>query len=346
MNPRLLALLMRRFQAPAGDDGSVVDRGDNHVVTDDAQDAAVREATKAKEESDSLAEQAKVDAAKDKTKSDEDETDEEKEEREAEEAKAAEDAKKTDTKGKRIPLERHEAVLRKEREIRADLERQVADLKKGGAVAATNADITKVEESIKGWEREYNKMLADGELDKASDLMTKIRLAERDISEAKSEMRNQVTEARAYERVRYDNIVERLSAAYPVLDPSHADHDQALVDEVLERKDYYQSRGMSPGDALQKAAEKELGVSTVKQKTAVTADVRVDKADVAAERKKEAVERNLKVAGKQPADLSKVGLDSDKAGGSLTARDAIKLNHKDFSNLDEAQLSKMRGDTV
>ena len=358
MNPRLLALLMRRFQKPAGEDGSVVDRGDNFTPTDDATDAAARAvadaaALAAKEALDKTEVDPKTVDPKAKTiagEGEDDETDEEKAEREAAELKAVEDVKKGDTRGKRIPLDRHEAVLKKERELRADLERQVADMKKGAVVTATNEDIAKLEDATVVLETAYNKALAEGELKDAGELMKKIRHNERLIGDQRGELRSQVAEARAYERVRFDNTVERLSAAYPVLDPEHADHDQAQVNDVLELKDAYQLKGYSPSDALQKAAKTILGAATAKQERAVDTDVKVAAADVAKAaadaRKKEAVARNVAIAGKLPADLSKVGLDSDKAGGSLTARDAVKLSHEDFGKLDEKTLAKMRGDVV
>ena len=46
----------------------------------------------------------------------------------------------------------------------------------------------------------------------------------------------------------------------------------------------------------------------------------------------------------QAAD--KVGMDSDKAGGALTAKDVMKLSQEDFSKLPDDVLARMRGDEV
>ena len=68
--------------------------------------------------------------------------------------------------------------------------------------------------------------------------------------------------------------------------------------------------------------------------------------DVAAERKKEAVKKTLDAVGKTPPSTTKVGMDSDKAGGALTAKDVMKLSQEDFSKLPDDVLARMRGDEV
>lgn len=253
-------------------------------------------------------------------------------------------------KDNRIPLARHKEILDRERNIRADLEKQVENLKRGAAVSVTNEEITKLEDKVTSMEAEYNKALADGEIDKATKLMGQIRAAERQIGDSRGEMRSQVAEARAYERVRYDNTVDRLEAAFPQLVEGNDDYDDEATKEVLELRDAYQLKGYAPADALQKAAKMVLGASTGRQQKAVDTDVRVDKADLAKataeERKKDAVARNLKVAGKAAPDLKNVGIDSDRAGGSLTARDVSKMPQEAFAKLSEKDIARLRGDDL
>ncbi|MBS0453970.1 MAG: hypothetical protein JSS14_21930 [Proteobacteria bacterium] len=359
MSLLLMKLMHRaRLMAPA-DDGADLggDRGDDFTPTSDAEDAAKREEAAAKEAADKAAEEAKAEAdAKGKSKlADDEEEEEEGEEKKGEKTEKTESEEEKDDdkkprKDSRIPLARHKEILEKERNARAELERQVEAFKKGQAVVATNEEISKIEDKITGLEKEYNKHLADGDLDKASATMAQIRKLSNDVADQKADMKAQAAEARAYERVRYDNIVDRLEEAYPVLVEGSDEYDATVVNKVLRMKKAYQSEGYAPADALQAAAKDILGAATKKQERAVDTDVKVDKADVAKakeeERKKEAVKRNLEVQGKQPPDLSKTGMDSDKAGGSLTAKDAVKLNHEEFSKLDEKVLARMRGDVI
>jgi hypothetical protein len=70
----------------------------------------------------------------------------------------------------------------------------------------------------------------------------------------------------------------------------------------------------------------------------------VDAADVAKERKKSAVAKTLDATNKTPANLGKAGMDSDKAGGSLSAKDVMKMSQDDFKKLPDDVLARMRGD--
>lgn len=103
-------------------------------------------------------------------------------------------------------------------------------------------------------------------------------------------------------------------------------------------------------EAIQKAAKTLMGAATARQTTAVTADVRVDKEDLAKataqERSAAARTKAAAAAGAQPPSLTKVGLDSDKMGGVLDAKAVIKMSQDEFSKLDDKVLAKMRGDEL
>ena len=178
-----------RFYAPEPDAGGTgtgpVDRGDDlepDVNPDDPDGTlAVAADPKVKELADKI--------AADKAAADE----------AAADAEAEADPKKKDA---RIPLSRHEAVLHKEREKRADLERQLAQFQKGSQIADMNADLTAAENEIMTLEKQYADLLTDGENDKAVAIMSKIRVKEREMSEAKSDMKIHAAEVRATERAR------------------------------------------------------------------------------------------------------------------------------------------------
>ena len=326
MNP-LLKMMLARYMAPAGDDGSdtggteTLDRGDGFVPTSDDDDAGADDG----DAGETSLEPAPAPKADDKP-----------------EPKPRKDD--------RLPLARHKEILDKERAARAAVETELQNLKRGQIVANTNEQITATETAILGLEKSYTSLLADGELDRAAAVMAQIRASERAIIESKAAFQTQAAEARAYERVRYDTTVERLQEAYPALNDDHADFDSALTGEVMELQAAYRTQGYTPAEALQKAAKVLMGAATTRQQRAVDTDVRVDKADLAAataeERRKAAVTRNLAVAGKQPPSAKDVGVDSDKMGGGLNARDVIKLPQEAFAKLDEAQLAKMRGDEL
>lgn len=327
-------LLHRRLYRPddASGGGGTVDRGDFLPDTDaqdvdpENPDAELKNDPKVKE----LEEELKGDADG---------------EGEGEEGEKAEDKPKK--KDSRIPLSRHEAVLQKEREKRAELERQLAQYQNGQQVANLNEEITKLEDNVVALEKEYAKLLTDGEIDKATEVMAKIRKTERQMNEARSDMKIQAAEARATERARYNVALERIESAYPELNPDHDDYDEEVMTEVVELKEAYQLKGLTPTAALQKAVKLLVEPKTTRQEMATSATPRVSAKDVAAERKKDAAIKTAKAIEKTPPSLTKSGLNSDKlGGGAVDAATVMKMSQKEFAALSEATLAQMRGDEL
>ena len=193
---------------------------------------------------------------------DEDDEDEDEEKEDKPEAKDDKEGKKKDT---RIPLARHKEMMDKGRAERDSLTAQLAQYQKGSAVAKTTETIDATEVKLVALETEYNKLLADGEIDKATSKMTEIRRMERTIGDQKSDMKTAEAETRAYERVRYDTVVERLEAAYPEINPDSDEYDVEQIGEVIELKSAYEMKGLTPSAALQKAVKYVLGAKTTKE---------------------------------------------------------------------------------
>lgn len=346
---------MRKYQKPADDGdtgaaGGTVDRGDDFESDED--DTPAKKDTKAKTEPSADAAEVERMAAEAKVKADAkddvDETDEEETETETDEQKAAKAKARKDT---RVPLARHEALLTREREARAAAEAEVARLKQGQVVADTNEKLTEAEDKLLSLEKEYTKLLADGEHEKAATKMGEIRKLERGIIETKATFETQAAEARAYERVQYDNTVSRLEEAYPVLNPDHADYDKDKVAEVVELRDGFVATGKyTRAQAIQKAAKALMGVETTRQTAAVETTAKVKTEDVAKkveeDRKAAARKKAADASTKQPADTKKVGLDSDAMGGGLSAKAVMGMSQDEFAKLDEKVLARMRGDEV
>ena len=314
------------LRSPAGDDGA--DAGGGPLDRGDDLD---------------LKEPETQQELKDPFKDEKEEGEEPKDEKEEGEEPKDEDKPK---KVSKIPLDRHKEILAKERAQREALERELAQYRQGQQVAQTNEEITKMEDMILQMEKQYNKLLAEGEVDKAAELMSKIRRAEREIVELKADMRAQAAEIRAREAARYDITLERIEEAYPQLNPDSDEFDRDLVQDVADLKDVYQRRGNPPYRALQMAVKKLLGSETRTQETATQVTPRVTEKDVAAQRKKEAVARNVDAAKRTPPSTRDIGMDHDKAGGGLSPKDVMNMSQEEFAKLTEEQLKKLRGDTL
>lgn len=325
----------RRFRKPADESGgTAIDRGDELLTPTPAEDKPDPAAAEAALAAETAAAEAAAAAAKKDEKGEKgvEENDDEDEK-----------PKKKDT---RIPVARHEALLNKEREARADLERRLAQYEKGAKVADLNADITAAEAKAAELEKNYAKLVADGEVEKAAGVMNQIRQLDRQMAESKNDMKIAAAVAQATESARYNIALERVEEAYPVLNPDHDDFDEDLMTDVADLKVTYERRGLTPTAALQKAVAKLVKPVTVKQEAATEVKPRVDEKDIAAERKKAAVAKAVDTAKKTPPSTAKVGMDSDADGGQITAKDVLKMSFKDFSALNEEQLAKMRGDVI
>lgn len=254
---------------------------------------------------------------------------------------------KTPRKDARIPLSRHEAVLAKEREKRADVERQLAQFQSGKAAEAATADIAALETSVQAMEKEYSTLLADGQVDKAIALMTKIRTTERQMSAALTSAEVRAVEVRAVEQVRYSTALERIEASYPQLNEDHEEFNAELLGDVADLKEVYQTRGMTPTQALQKAVQLLVPTTTAAQTAATTVTPRATAPSAADTRKTDAVKKAVDAVEKTPPILTKVGLDGNKlGGGALDAKAVMGMSQKEFAKLNEADLARMRGDTL
>ena len=338
--------IFNRFLAPAGDAdaGGAVDRGDDFTPTGpDAVDPPAVTVTP-----EDLAKLPKAKLAK---AAPADEPDADPDSPDGDEAGGDDETKKAAKKDTRIPLARHKEILAAERGKRETLERQLATTRQAETIAASNEQITAAETKLLGLEKEYAKLLNDGQHEAAAAKMGEIRVTERGINQARNTFELQAVEARAYERVQYDNTVQRLEEAYPVLNEDHDDFDPELMGEVLELRDGYVATGKyGRAAALKKAAETLVGAKTARQQAAVKTEVRVSAEDVAKAKAEEraAAQRgkNAKVAASQPPIAKGVGSDHDALGGAVTAAAVMKMKHDDFVKLSEADLARLRGDEL
>jgi hypothetical protein len=327
---KLFQYLLAPFFMSFGDadGGGATDRGDDFEPTDEDEDEAAKAAA------DVAAEVAKIE--------DEDKGDEKVEEEEKEEKEEVKGKKDT-----RIPLARHQAILEKNRVERDALVAELARVKQGTAIAQTNESINATEDKLISMETEYNELLGKGELKEAAKLMGDIRRMERSIGDAKADMKAEAASAQAYERVKYDTTVSRVEEAYPELNVDSDDYDESKASEVMDLFSGFAKNGLERSAALQKAVKYVMGTpETGRQRTATEVDARVTAEQVAKERKAQGLKRNVDAANRQPADLSKTGLDSDKVGASLTAATIGKMSQAQFDKVSEADKAKARGDTV
>ena len=334
MNP-LLQKILNRYQKQADDDGSDLpggdaDYGDDFTPTDDGaedvpavEDGAGDELAAADEDLRAAAEELE---------------------------EGAEEAKKTGTpksgKGKFIPLDRHEKLLKKERARREELEAQLGQSRAGQQMAQVNEDLSRVEDELVAMEAKYNDLLAEGDTQTAAQLMTQIRRKNAELNSITAAQRDAEVMARAVEKVRFDEALDRIEEAYPELDPDSDGYDEDTYQDVYDLMVAGRQRGLSATKALQRAVARVMGAETTAQKRATTTTPRVDENDVASRRRGEAVRRNLDAARRTPPATHRISANNDAAGGALTAKAVMSMSEDDFEKLSDKDLARLRGDVL
>ena len=259
--------------------------------------------------------------------------------------KAAADAAR-DEKGRFIPKSRFDEQVGKERTAREAAEREVMELRAQLKQVDAGADVAKIETEIVALEKDQAKAVLEGDTEKAAALASQIRLKERTIQIQASSELSERAKNEAREEVRMDAAIERLESAYPQLNKASDEFDQDLVDFVLARQmSLIQNERMLPSEALAKAAQQVMSkMGTMKTPETTEPDKGLGAAK-AKDRSKQQVAKNVETAGKQPASMKEVGMDSDKAGikGDI---DVSKMSQDEFNALPDATKQRLRGDLL
>lgn len=273
---------------------------------------------------------------------------------EAEEAEeAAEEEQPRNEKGQfdkkepRIPKSRFDEQVGKEREAREAAERRAAELERQlverQQQERQSADVEAVEAKIGEMEKQYSQLLLDGEADKAAQIMSQIRKAERQIATTEAEARTAQRTTQILESERVELAIAQAESQFPQLNPESEEFDEQIVNFVLaEQQRLIKTQGLAPSKALGRAAESVMKRFAPQEQAAPQKGL----AKAAAEdRKAEQVKKNLAASKSQPASMKDSGMDSDKAGASGLP-DPTKMTSDEWAALPEATKARLRGDVL
>lgn len=253
-----------------------------------------------------------------------------------------------DSEGKFIPKGVFDDRIAKERLGRETAERRAAELEAKMGQVSRSEDVAKLEASVTEMEKTHAKLLLDGNHEKAAEVMRDIRMTERKIVLQESRDGNAQIASETRESIKMDLAIERLETTYPGLNPSDADYNQELVEEVLGWQSVYMERHrLSPSQALAKAADKVMSLQTTQTSAASPSPAKglsAGQPDVPG-RKQDQVAKNIAAAAAQPANTKGVGKDSDKAGMSGKI-DVASMSMADYDALPETMRAQLRGDFV
>ncbi len=283
--------LFGRFQAPADDDGGdlpgTVDRGDDIQEPVAPEPAAAEPAPEAEPEA----------AAEPEAEP----------EPEVEPEPAPESEKPA--KHKQTANERVREVIEKSKAREAEYQAKIRSLEAAQATGKLAEDFQAAEAKLGEMEAQYAQLLLDGEAKEAAKLRGEMRQLERAVLNEQSRQEVSAAKESVKEELQYDRTIASLERDYPQIDPDSDAYDNDAVTEILDLHKGLMLQGLPASMAIGRAVKYVLG-STVKTETEAPAAT-----DKGLQRTKEAKVRNADAAQKQPASTSKVGFDSDKAGG-------------------------------
>lgn len=246
----------------------------------------------------------------------------------------------------RIPKARFDEAVEKERtrataaEERAKAaEAELARLKDG------TADIERLDKEIDELEEQLDAAVADGNKDKVRELRKKAREAQERKMDLKADQRARQATALAVAQVNYDSLLGQLERDYPIINPDSEQFDEAVMADVVDLKEAFEAKGLGTVEALKKAANMLLVKMPAKSVETKPDDKAAEAEAKAQERREAAVRKGVETRVKQPAAVGAAGKDSTTAGGSL-AQNVGRLSDKDFDDLPEDKLRKLRGDDL
>ena len=246
-------------------------------------------------------------------------------------------------KGKFIPKARFDDAVRKERDGRELAERQLAELQSRLQQSQRTVDTGQLEAEIKGLEKQYTKLILQGDEDAAAEVMSQVRLKERTVAIQEATHLSAQAKNEAREEIRMDTAIEALESTYATLNPADDSYDQEKVEDVLGWQQVYITRDrLTPAAALVKAAEKVMRPVAASEDEGAKG---LAAGKVAADRKGVQVAKSIDAATRQPASMKNSGLDSDKAGQTGTV-EYSKLTAEERAAMPAATRARLRGDMV
>jgi hypothetical protein len=251
-----------------------------------------------------------------------------------------------DPKEHRIPQSRFKEAVQRERERAQALERELNKYRTREQQQTAAADFQESQKQLKELIKQHSSLLADGDLDKASDVMGQVFQLQSDMADARAKALAENTRNSTKNEVHYDTTVERLEQEYPEINPESDEFDEAVVQRVQAMMTgVMQMQGKSPADALVEATN-----ILLKPAKDAKGALRDKPSEAAAEsglrRTQQQIDKNIETAAKQPPATAEVGKDHDATGGSLSADAVAQMSWEEFVQLPESELAKMRGDYV
>jgi hypothetical protein len=229
-----------------------------------------------------------------------------------------------------VPKSRLDEVLAKQKALQKQLDEKNAVQQQ----ALENSP----EYDFSAKELEYQDLILNGESQKAADLRSDIRNAEKEQFMFEVQAKMGQTVRQSTEAMALQAKADELQITFPQLDENSASFNAELTQEVMDLRDAFMVQGFAGADALEKAAKYVVKAPEVASQPTLVPNTQTK---VAQEKKKTAtVARNLQAADSQPPAMAGEG-----AGAKTDKKvDLNVLSTEEFDALPAETLRRMRGD--
>lgn len=309
-----------------GDDVAVDDDDALEVETEEAKDEKTTDDKKAAKKAPKKSAK-KTEKDKDEPEEEEEETPEPEEEEEEEEEAEDEPAAKTP---KMVPQARLMAIKSRLEKQLQEKDEQLREL------AKQSGNKVKAEE----FEAKLSKLYIDletaraaGNVEESAKLARQLDALKDDASKRQSQVIAQVEARNQLEQRLYDTVVSQLELAAPQTNPDSDEFDQELVNDLDAATRGYEAQGLTPSEALKKAAKRLIGKDVF--------DAKAIRREKQPEPKKTDVKKNADAIKKTPPAAVK----EERAEKSQDIK-VSQMSLKEFNALPEATQRRLLGDEM
>lgn len=259
------------------------------------------------------------------------------------ETKASGAGSEEDDKGIMIPKARFDEAVRKARERQEALEQRLKKAEEEHAKRATDTDVSDLQEKIDAALDKHEEFLLDGDVEKARVARREATRLQEALIETRLKQQSQQTGNAAVEQIRYEAKLAQYEARHPAINPDSDQYNQDVMDEVVELKAAFESRGWTSTAALDKAMSYAFRGASEQEEVKEDPTIRRD------QRAHQQRKKNAAAKKATPPDLSVAGRDSDKGGKGDGLPDVTKMTPEQFAawaDKDPAALARLRGDIL
>ena len=231
---------------------------------------------------------------------------------------------------KMVPHARFHEVNEENKRLKAELEARTAQPPVDEPPTGPTFD-----EQIDAKIQQHSELMFSGEEEEAKKVMREILSLQEQKAVSQAVAVVEARTAQRQQQAEFNSVVKSIEESYPQLKAGSPNANVDAINDVVDMRDLYISRGMSPTQALQAASEKVAAMygfeAPARQAPKTTATTRPG------------IRENAVAAANQPPRIPG-GMGDRALAKEVTLKDIQKMSDKEFENLDPALEKKLRGE--